>query len=79
VKFLGIFLLFSGYALVYASVAAGGKYATEPWLGLFVDAYTDVPIINVVNVAPGTPGAMTIPGLGLVAPPKPLKGIPSVG
>lgn len=39
-KFLGILFVFFGYMLVYASVAAGGKFATEPWAGLFSDAYT---------------------------------------
>ena len=39
-KFLGIMFVFSGYVLVYASTAAGGKFATEPWAGLFADAYT---------------------------------------
>ena len=36
----GTLLLFGGYMLVYAAVAAGGKYATEPWAGLYADAYT---------------------------------------
>lgn len=39
-KFLGILLVFAGYVFVYASVAAGGKFATEPWASLFADAYT---------------------------------------
>lgn len=68
-RFLGTLLLFSGYVLIYSAVAAGGKYATEPWLGLLVDAYTGDPLINVANVAPGTKGSFTVPGLGLVAPP----------
>lgn len=40
-KPLPIVLIFSGYILVYAAVAAGGKFATEPWAGLFYDAYTE--------------------------------------
>lgn len=40
-KFLGILFVFFGYVFVYASVAAGGKFATEPWASLFADAYTD--------------------------------------
>lgn len=40
-KPLPIVLIFSGYALIYAAVAAGGKFATEPWAGLFADAYTE--------------------------------------
>lgn len=47
-KFLGILFVFFGYMLVYASAAAGGKFATEPWAGLFADAYTGAP-------APPTP------------------------
>lgn len=35
-------LLFLGYSLVYAAVAAGGKFATDPWNGLFSDAYVDL-------------------------------------
>jgi hypothetical protein len=41
VKLLGILFLFFGYVFVYASVAAGGRFATEPWAALFADAYTD--------------------------------------
>lgn len=33
--------MFAGYALVYAAVANHGKYATDPWQGLFTDAYTE--------------------------------------
>jgi hypothetical protein len=40
VRFPTAILLFAGYTLLYASVAAGGKMATEPWSGLFADAYT---------------------------------------
>lgn len=39
-KFLGTLFVFFGYVFVYASTAAGGKFATEPWAGLFADAYT---------------------------------------
>jgi hypothetical protein len=39
VKFLAILLGFGGYMLVYAAVAASGAFATEPWAGLFADAY----------------------------------------
>lgn len=46
-RFLGTLLLLGGYALVYAAVAAGGKFATEPWLGFVEDAYS-------VNAAPTT-------------------------
>lgn len=37
---VGVILLFGGYLLVYAAVAAGGRFATEPWAGLYADAYT---------------------------------------
>jgi hypothetical protein len=40
VQFVGIILLFGGYMLVYAATARGGKFATEPWAGLYADAYT---------------------------------------
>jgi len=39
VQFIGILLVFGGYTLVYAAVASGGKFATEPWAGLYADAY----------------------------------------
>lgn len=38
-RILSIGLIFSGYTLIYASTARGGKFATDPWLGLFMDAY----------------------------------------
>lgn len=41
-RLLGPVLLFFGYTLVYASVAHGGVFATDPWNGIFADAYTDV-------------------------------------
>jgi len=39
-KSLAILLIFGGYTLVYAATAKQGKFATEPWAGLFADAYT---------------------------------------
>lgn len=39
-KALAIILMFSGYTLIYASVANQGRFATDPWAGLFADAYT---------------------------------------
>lgn len=48
-KFLGILFVFFGYMLVYASTAAGGKFATEPWAGLFADAYTGAPLASGLN------------------------------
>lgn len=32
--------MFLGYMLVYAAVADGGKFATDPWSSLWADAYT---------------------------------------
>lgn len=39
-KSLAILLIFGGYMLIYAAVANQGKFATEPWAGIFADAYT---------------------------------------
>lgn len=39
-KFLSVLLLLGGYILVYAAIAGGGKFAVQPWQGLFRDAYT---------------------------------------
>lgn len=39
-RFRNILMLLAGYTLIYGSVAAGGKFATEPWAALFADAYT---------------------------------------
>lgn len=54
-KFLGILFVFFGYVFVYASVAAGGRFATEPWAALFADAYTDaagsIPAGNAIGQA----------------------------
>lgn len=38
-KALSALLIFGGYMLVYAATASQGKFATEPWAGLFADAY----------------------------------------
>lgn len=39
--FLSVTLLFTGYILVYAATANHGRYAQNPWAGVFADAYTD--------------------------------------
>ncbi len=39
-KSLAAILIFAGYTFVYAAVAKQGKFVTEPWAGLFADAYT---------------------------------------
>jgi hypothetical protein len=38
-KFLSVILTFVGYMLLYAAVAAGGKFAKNPWQGVLQDAY----------------------------------------
>jgi len=38
--FIGTLLIFAGYTLVYGAVAKGGRFATDPWAGLYADAYT---------------------------------------
>jgi hypothetical protein len=44
VKFLAVLLTFGGYVLVYAAVAgpkgSPGRFALNPWMGVFYDAYT---------------------------------------
>lgn len=37
--FLGIFLVWLGYVLFYAGIANHGRFATQPWAGVFADAY----------------------------------------
>lgn len=39
-KFVAIIMTFIGYVLVYAGVANGGKFATQPWMGIIDDAYS---------------------------------------
>jgi hypothetical protein len=39
-RFLGVGMIFAGYTLLYAAVAAGGVLATDPWAALYIDAYT---------------------------------------
>jgi hypothetical protein len=39
-KSLAMLLIFAGYTFVYAATAKQGKFATEPWAGIFADAYT---------------------------------------
>ena len=47
-RFLGTVLLLAGYVLVYASVAADGRFATDPWKGLFADAYTNSVVLPTI-------------------------------
>lgn len=60
-RLVGTLLLFGGYVLVYASVANGGKFATEPWAGLFTDAYDVQPNLSATPGAGGTPGVSGSP------------------
>lgn len=39
-KSLSALLIFIGYTLIYAAIANQGKFATDPWAGLYADAYT---------------------------------------
>jgi len=39
--FLSAAALFFGYMLMYAATANGGRYAANPWRGLFNDAYLE--------------------------------------
>ena len=39
-RILSLIFVFGGYTLVYASVARGGLLAEDPWMCLFIDAYT---------------------------------------
>lgn len=75
-KFLGILFVFFGYMFVYASVAKGGKFATEPWAGLFADAYATDALTNQQVAAaaqPFVPGATPLgpPVLPSAAPVRP--------
>lgn len=38
-KFLSSILILGGYILVYAAIAKRGRFAQQPWMGLFHDAY----------------------------------------
>ena len=65
-RFLGTLLLFGGYVLVYASVANGGKFAAEPWAGVFTDAY---PVLTTpTNTLTPTPPSSQSPGTKLIRP-----------
>lgn len=39
-KFVAIIMTLIGYVLVYAGVANGGKFATQPWMSIIDDAYS---------------------------------------
>lgn len=59
-KFLSVLLLLGGYLLVYAAIAKNGRFATEPWEGLFHDAYVGNPDSSNKNQnIPAVPGKAT--------------------
>lgn len=66
-KFLSILLLLGGYMLVYGSVAKSGRFATEPWEGLFHDAYDNA--ASGKSQTPSQPAPPTNPKVG----PSPLR------
>lgn len=53
-KALSAILIFGGYMLIYAATANQGKFATEPWAGLFADAYE--PFSGGLSTAVGNAG-----------------------
>ena len=48
--------MFGGYTLVYAAVAKGGVFATEPWASWFADAYVGGPLSNQQAAQEAGPG-----------------------
>lgn len=67
--FLGQLFLFGGYTLIYAAVAGGGKFATDPWNGILADAYTgEVVGGGSVTVNPTTNQATVTPGPKAIRP-----------
>lgn len=51
---VGNLLIFAGYTLIYAACANRGIMATDPWLGLFTDAYSYQP--GDATSVPSSPG-----------------------
>ena len=66
-RFLGIGLILGGYTLVYAAVANRGKFATEPWAGLFMDAYETPEQQAVIGVVQGAADALVTAGTKLTS------------
>lgn len=72
-KLLSLFLMFTGYTLIYAGIANQGQFAENPWMGLFADAYPTVSGSSGGGAAPNSsPGAQTAPP-SLTGPSSPLK------
>lgn len=71
-KLLSLFLMFSGYTLIYAGIANQGTFATNPWMGLFADAY---PVDSSTSSGGGIGGwGPVIPGSG--SAPNSSPGVP---
>jgi hypothetical protein len=62
-------LVFSGYMLVYASVAKGGLFALEPWAGLFADAYSTTLTQSQADSGVSPTPAASAPNVGTAATP----------
>jgi hypothetical protein len=41
-QIVGLLLMFGGYVLVYAGMANHGEFVSNPWAGIFSDAYPSV-------------------------------------
>lgn len=51
---VGMILMWLGYVLLYAGIANHGRFATQPWAGVYADAY---------DSGIGTGGLNDIPGI----------------
>jgi hypothetical protein len=80
-KFLGTLFVFAGYVFLYASVASGGKFATEPWAGLFADAYTgaQIPTGNTSGTITNQQLTQVARSRGITGPITPLTQTPPPG
>lgn len=65
-KFISTLLMFFGYVLLYSATAAGGKFATDPWVSLYADAYTEARVdqgyaqIQSALAAAGSPSSSVV-------------------
>lgn len=64
---------------MYASVAAGGKFATEPWAGLFADAYTGAQVTGNTGPITNQQLAQAVRSRGVRGPITPLTQNPPPG
>jgi hypothetical protein len=74
-------MVLGGYILVYASIANSGIYATEPWLGVVSDAYTDPETYTNAAAKPSkrAPVQSTAPSAQTGVLQKPIPGLSRVG